>query len=303
MYSILQIEAQPERLEEIGTKRKFWYRADDGQNYLFKAEERGTGEDWAEKAVCEIARALGIPHVEYGLAEFPAIRLRGVICPNMAPPPRSLILGNQLLFMADRGYPKDVRKKFGIRKYTVEAVGDFVSVLSPPEEHLLRRVPPGVKTALGVFVGYMMLDTLVANQDRHHQNWGAILVDRKLRLAPTFDHGSALARNISDAERLDRLATQNPQRTVAYYAERALSEFYPLEGGKTLPVIEVFRQFARKAPGEADAWLESLDLLGTDQMAAILAEIPPTRMTETTKRFTLELLTINKKRLLEGYSP
>jgi hypothetical protein len=77
-----------EALEPLGTKRKFWFTDATGRRLLFKAEERGTGEDWAEKLGCELARLLGLPHVHYELAFDTAARtpgghlriLRG--CPN-----------------------------------------------------------------------------------------------------------------------------------------------------------------------------------------------------------------------------
>ena len=37
------------RVEPMGTKRKFWYRAPDGSRWLFKFNRPGHGEDWAEK--------------------------------------------------------------------------------------------------------------------------------------------------------------------------------------------------------------------------------------------------------------
>src|ERR1700740_2246985 len=54
-------------LEPIGSKRKFWFR-DGDQRLLFKAEDRGTGEDWAEVVSCHLCGLLGLPHVEYELA-------------------------------------------------------------------------------------------------------------------------------------------------------------------------------------------------------------------------------------------
>jgi hypothetical protein len=56
--------AKAESLEQLGTKRKFWFTDDQGRRVLFKAEERGTGEDWAEKLACELAGLLGLPHVQ-----------------------------------------------------------------------------------------------------------------------------------------------------------------------------------------------------------------------------------------------
>lgn len=49
MFPIVRVDSRTaESLEPLGTKPKFWYR-DGGTRWLFKAEERGTGEDWAEK--------------------------------------------------------------------------------------------------------------------------------------------------------------------------------------------------------------------------------------------------------------
>ena len=41
-----------EELEPLGTKRKFWFMDAQQRRMLFKAEERGTGDDWAEKVAC-----------------------------------------------------------------------------------------------------------------------------------------------------------------------------------------------------------------------------------------------------------
>ncbi len=69
MYGIRPINrASAQDIEYLGTKRKFWFRLKNTR-YLFKAEERGTGEDWAEKIVCELAALLGIPHAKYFLAK------------------------------------------------------------------------------------------------------------------------------------------------------------------------------------------------------------------------------------------
>lgn len=292
MFPILQINAAPDSVETVGSKRKFWY-TQDGQRYLFKAEERNTGEDWAEKVVCELAKALGIPCVHYDLASFPQGNLRGVVSANMAPPPAILVMGNQLLGIVDTDYPKEVRRKFGVRKYTVEAVATLMGGLLPP-------VTMPESTARGVFVAYLMLDALVANQDRHHQNWAAIFSDKKLCLAPTFDHGSSLARNLTDEDRGARLATNDARRTVGHFATRALSEFYPQEGDRTLPVIDAFRKFSTWAPEEADGWLKALSALSTEKMSQILSDVPAERMSEVTRAFTLELLTTNKERLLNN---
>lgn len=303
MYPICKIDRlQAEDIEYLGTKRKFWYTVDN-RRYLFKAEERGTGEDWAEKVVCELAELLGIPGVEYELAhEYEDQRAiqPGVICPTMVPRPLILVLGNQLLYFGDQSYPADEERKYGVREHTIDAVARLVSILEPPAAEWMTRTPNGIATSTGVFIGYMMLDAWVANQDRHHQNWGGIWDGSDLRLAPTFDHGASLARNLSDEERKDRLATRDQKRSLDHFASRARSGFYESPNdAKTLPVLDAFQHFANREPESARIWLGKLAEISQIAVDAILAEIPPKRMSPVTREFTLKLLMINQRRLLE----
>ena len=307
MYSIRRIDRlQAEDIEFLGTKRKFWFTTD-GQRFLFKAEERGTGEDWAEKVVCELARMLGIPHVEYELAheyEGETAIQPGVVCPTFVPRPQILVLGNQLLVIRNPAYPVEENRKYGVREYTVEAVAEIVSVLKPPAAEWMQAAPVGIASALDVFTGFAMLDAWVANQDRHHQNWGAIWQAPELRLAPTFDHGAALARNLTDEERKERLHTRDRNRTIESYCGRARSGFYSAtQKEKTVLAIDVFRSFAERAPQAARIWLSRLADIAPVAVDAILAEIPPQRMSPVTREFTLKLLMTNQRRLLQDTAP
>lgn len=64
-YSVVQIQEEwllDEPEEEMGSKRKFWYRREpDGVECLFKFPRPNTGEHWAEKIAAEVANLLGIP--------------------------------------------------------------------------------------------------------------------------------------------------------------------------------------------------------------------------------------------------
>lgn len=302
MFSIRPIDQlQSEDIEYLGTKRKFWFTVK-GQRFLFKAEERGTGEDWAEKVVCELARRLGLPHIEYEMAheyENQTPIQPGVVCPTFVPRPLALVLGNQLLYRRDPQYPVASEVKYGVSAHTVDAVAAVIPALKPPAPIWMQNAPAGITTALGVFVGYVMLDAWVANQDRHHQNWGAIQDGGVLYLAPTYDHGASLARNLTDEERKARLQTRDQNQSVEHFASRARSGFYrAIEDKKTMFTLDVFQHFARLDPGAAKIWLAKLGGIGFDVVDAILAEVPPQRMSPITRQFTLALLNINQRRLL-----
>jgi hypothetical protein len=305
MFTTIRIDRnRAEAVEPLGTKRKFWY-SEKNKRMLFKAEERGTGEDWAEKLACELARRIGLPHVEYDMAEEydGDIYLHpGVVCPHCAPSPENLVLGNQLLLGQDPAYPRQNHRKYKVRAYTVDAVIHCVQNIGPPSWRWIAVVPAGIATALDVFVGYVMLDAWIANQDRHHENWAAIgsPEEKALRLAPTFDHGASLARNISDRQRKDRLESQDSGQRVAHFASRARSAFYSsASDSRTLGTLEAFDRFAQAAPAAARVWLDTIRGVTREEIEAIVKEVPPNRMSDLARLFTLELIMANQERLLK----
>lgn len=292
--------SRSQSVEPLGSKPKFWFR-EGNRRLLFKAEDRGTGEDWAEVVACHLCALLGLPHVEYELAaEYDGQQYirPGVVCENMAYQPVVLVLGNQLLLAIDPQYPQ--AQRFEVRQHTVGAVSEIVARLAPPAGRWMPNIPGGVQSALDVFAGYVMLDAWIANQDRHHENWAALWEGSEFRLAPTFDHGAALARNLLEHERAERLASKDRNRTVAVFAERGRSAFYASPADtRPLELREAFRAFAQSVPGAAEAWLGRLRAVNQEQIWAILERVPAQRMSETCKRFTAELLRTNQQRLQE----
>jgi hypothetical protein len=307
MFQVVPVNSsKAEALEPLGTKRKFWFRDDHNRRMLFKAEERGTGEDWAEKIACELCALVGLPHVQYELALESDGQKPGVVCENCAPPPVALVLGNQLLFAVDPEYPAGTPRKYKVRQHTVEAVAEVLSLLQPPPEQWMRGVPAGVDSALGVFAGYVMLDAWIANQDRHHENWG-VLFDQtrptgsQLALAPTFDHGASMARNLTDSERQERLVTKDVNRQIPAFSRRARSAFYgESTPEKPMTTVEAWYALAGRAPEAAKVWLGRLAAIGPDSLRQLLEEVPPNRLSRIGRDFTLYLLLENQKRLLAG---
>jgi hypothetical protein len=143
-------------VETLGTKPKFWWFDQGQRRLLFKAEDRGTGEDWAEKIACHLCELLGLPHVHYEMAEefSHGKKIRpGVICENLAPAPMSLVLGNQLLFERDDSYPVDEKAKYKVRMHTIASIIEVLNSLNPPQEFIASH---SIHSALHVFVGYIM---------------------------------------------------------------------------------------------------------------------------------------------------
>lgn len=301
MFPTITVDShKAEEIEQLGTKRKFWY-TDGGRRTLFKAEERGTGEDWAEKIACELAQLVGLPHVYYELAEEVRNKTPGVVCENFAPPPWTLVLGNQLLLGRDPSYPYSDGRKYKVREHTMDAVAEIIGGLQLPPAPWIGGLPQGILTALDVFSGYLLLDAWTANQDRHDQNWGALRQDDMLYLAPTFDHGASLARNLTDQERQERLTTRDANRRLPVFVCKAKSAFYTTIGdARPMSTVEAWRACAVRTPQAASIWRERLRQITEQTVEQLLREIPPHRMTAVCCQFTMELLKENQNRLVSG---
>lgn len=272
MFPIVRVDSrQAETPEQLGTKRKFWYYAADGTYTLFKAEERGTGEDWAEKIACELCTLLGIPHVHYELAIDVASESPGVVCATCAPKPMAMGLGNQLLQKLDPDYP--MGSKYKVRGHTVDAVATIVDGLAAPPAPYRDCMPPGIESALAVFVGYVMLDAWIANQDRHHENWAALRTPAEpdvLYLAPTFDHGASLARNVLDTEKKERMESRDRGRQLPTFARRARSAFYvDTNQTRAMTTLAAWQAFSQRLPAAGRIWLERLRAVGSEAIEAI----------------------------------
>lgn len=297
-YPIIELaEDTPTQLEQLGTKAKFWYRDKDGWHVLFKESRPGTGENWAEKICCEICGLLDIPHAEYELAVWK--NRKGVVTRSFVPKGARLVLGNELLGKIIDEYKQ--RKRFRARQHTVRtimAVASSASVGLP----IGWSARAQVSDAAGVFVGYLMLDALVGNQDRHHENWGLIVAsEMELSLAPTFDHASSLGRNETEQTRLERLATKDTGRNVFAYVRRARSALYRTPASeKPLTTLDAFMEAAKIRPAAARYWIGKLSDVSLEAFRHILGAVPDTEITQAAREFALKMLEINTGRLLES---
>jgi hypothetical protein len=145
-----------------------------------------------------------------------------------------------------------------------------------------------------------MLDAWIANQDRHHENWGLVISsDRNVHLAPTYDHASSLGWNETDDMRLERLETRDRRRSLEQYVKKAISAFYSSsENTKPLSTLEAFELAGRIRPLAAKAWLQRLAHVTSGQAASIFSRIPEDRISPIAIKFALKMLELNQHRLL-----
>lgn len=141
------------------------------------------------------------------------------------------------------------------------------------------------------FAGYLILDALISNTDRHQENWAVIDDGGERWLSPSFDHASSLGFQLTDAERDERLTTSDHQRTVAAYANRAKSKFE----GEIHPRDAALDAFRRVSPTFREHWREAVASL--PGIETIVEDVPRDRMSSAARRFASALYAENHRRL------
>ncbi len=282
-------------VEELGTKPKRWLsRPDTGDRWLMKyattsrpagQQEYRKGDDWAERIAYGIAELLGIPAapVELAFETSDSNKRFGTICQSVLREEESLVNGDEL--MGERGI-RVSRKNRGL--YTVEAVFKSLEGIRPP-----RAMAKDLST-WEVFVGYLALDALIGNTDRHEENWSAIKStqpDPQLRLSPTFDHASSLGFQLSDQDKEGRLASRDRNRTPEGYADRAKTTF----AGRPHPFEALGQALALAHSTALGHWLGSVRHV--DDLIAPIWAVPEERMSVSARTFAERMMRHNWSRL------
>lgn len=246
--------------EEDGVLRKNWYNHPELGICLFKEasssdwivnNERDVRTDWTEKAVSEICRLLNIPAAMYEFAtgsfdKSPNIT-EGIVSVNCIPENSQVFTGENLLISNINGYKSD-----NLANYTVENVLkslELANVLPPSN---WQQSITGIDTGAELFVGYLMLDALCVNRDRHYHNWGVMAVGKQIELIPSFDHGLSLG------------GTDNINLAVDRYANRFKSPFQSCTQ-QQLSTFSAFEIAAQLYPNATKIWQQQLKNITTQK--------------------------------------
>ncbi|MFT5530648.1 MAG: hypothetical protein ACI91O_000661 [Candidatus Poriferisodalaceae bacterium] len=242
------------------------------------------GDDWAERIASEVARCLELPTARVELADggHGNTTSLGIVSKSMLSDSESLIHGNELF--ADVGIsgssPHDrtgynlSRVRLALESAELPGGADDPS----PWEYL---------------VGYLSLDALIGNTDRHQENW-AVIADGAgaRRLAPTFDHASSLGFQLDDDQRLERLSTSDEGPTPEAYAERARTKFE-----QSPSTMQVAIQALETLPAHRrDMWLDRCgDIEG---LVSAIEQVPAHPMSLPARDFAERSMRSNHKRLV-----
>lgn len=271
--------------EPLGTKEKYWIiDSNTHAQSLFKIGRENTGEDWAEKVACEIGYKIGLPVADYKLAIYKDTK--GTLSKSFVEENDRLIHGNELLAKVDKNYPID--RFYKVREYKLETVLSLMKIL---------QTKHNVKDALHNFIGYIVFDCLIANQDRHHENWGFILSGKSISLAPSYDHASGFGCKVSDKEIRERLTTKDKNYNIQAFCKKAKTPFYDLQSNKinTIRSCEIAIDYNKAS---FCYWLDKIAVIKDNVYKDIFSKIPNKFISKMSLEFAIEIINENKRRLI-----
>jgi hypothetical protein len=269
--------------EQLGSKSKFWFAHDD-QQWLFKFARDHTGEDWAEKVAAEVAKHIPVLAAHVELAEYNG--QRGSASLSFIADNESLVHGNEILAGQIFGY--DRQKKLKQSDHTFDNIVAAIRTLVGGAEwyhEVLKEI-----------ARYIVLDALICNTDRHHENWGFLStyhtsdageVTMSFRMAPSFDHASSLGRELRDERASDILASNG----IEHYARRGHGGIYWKQtDARGANPLELVQQASAAFPDYFREPLAGVASTPVDDLLDIVNQVPNTVISAPSRRFAQALL-------------
>ena len=312
-YAVIDVRGEwlldPDAVENevMGSKPKFWFRQSDAQGkWLFKYPiRRESGEHWAEKIGAEAASLLGVPHARVDLATFRSVPAnlaarvghRGSVSESFTEEGvDGLLHGNDILHLIMPDYDTKAMR-FRQPHHTLNNIW---LALDEAFENSVESA-----AAKAQFAGYLTLDALIGNTDRHHENWGLLVSDDgsglRIRLAQTYDHASCLGHELQDRRRELLLAEGRVGRYAVGAGRRGSGGIYWSSDKVAPSPLNLVRLAA-----EADAYSEFFEAsrtrireLDDNSLSEVVDRVPDGWMSDVAREFAIALMRFNLSQLRE----
>ncbi len=304
-YPIIPIEIQPGEMEGRGTRRKLWVvRKDSQTEWLLKFPRPGTGEHWAEKLAAEIGRLINIntAHVELARSGVDLATICRSFLSDLddsyydIDPEIMWFHGSEFLGLVNPGY--DVNRVWLNRAHNLKnIIAAIVEIAAVGSTNPMA----GWDTMMEGLASYALLDGLVGNTDRHHENWMVAYVenagDIRMHVSPSFDHASSLGRELVDEHR-ERILSSND---VLNYLKRGHGGVFVDGAHARAPSpLRLAQLLCRWQPRLARTWFDRLNSVSDTEFRSVIDRIPPEFMSDIAKDFAFQVVVTSKVEMLRS---
>ncbi|WP_371810208.1 HipA domain-containing protein [Geobacillus sp. DSP4a] len=274
LYDVSHWKKDEER-QASGTREKFWLiNPDNKRRYLFKIPKENTGEAWAEVVASKIGQHIGLDMMKADLAVYDGTI--GILSENFVLYNEEFYEGGDLFFTIEESFDRRNLKHY-----------HFLNVIKVLSGFHLEKE----------FVQIPVFDALIANQDRHCDNWGIIVHHTSCRLAPIYDNGASLGYQLKE-ERI--LKMFQDQRMFEAFTNRSFS-LIGLPHKKKPKYKELLSFIYELYPKEVKKEIDRISQINEQQVTTVLDGVSENVMSKIYKEWVLKLLLYRKEWLVNWY--
>ncbi|MCY4662203.1 MAG: hypothetical protein OXF93_20730 [Acidobacteria bacterium] len=321
-YPVVPVPTRLDVEEGRGTRPKAWVRIPpENDPWLLKIPRPNTGEHWAEKIAAEIGGLIGVDCAQVELARCPRATFARLRQENQDTPPGQTRAS--LLATVSRAFLPDARTTtaeyafFHGWEVLQQAVDGYDTALRfGQRDHNVKHIATAVAQWMGVgtmnpmplwdyamesLVSYALLDGIIGNTDRHHENWMIAWVhdggDMAIEIMPSFDHASSLGRELTDDRRRQILEAGG----VSRYVQRGRGGVYVGDQRRRAPSpLRLARLLCRWRPTLTRRTLDRIDRLSESDVRTAIGRVPSEFMSDISKEFACQVVLAGKRELLRG---
>lgn len=254
-----------------GSRKKYVSVTNNNERAMFKYEREDylCSEACSEKIAYEIAKCLGYNCAKIDLAEDYDGKL-GVL--------------NYYFFNSNYSSHTDIIAYLNSRKKSRNYYYTISNIKNALDKMDLKF--------FNYFLKIMVFDALIGEQDRHEENWGLIVKDKKRCLSPLYDNGDSLLREFKNEKILNKY--YNGVKDFNSYIYRSKTIIYKEDNKTQFKHFELIKYLLEKYPNNMVKELNNLNKLSDVIVNRIVNKIPDNLLTIKHKKYII--LYIKKRR-------
>ena len=298
-YFVVPVSLPAREMENRGSRRKYWVLGQDGEtDWLLKFPRPGTGEHWAEKVAAEIGGLIGVSTARVELAR---------VGDDLATVCQSFVTGDD----------RSVTTWFHGSEFLDLVIAEYdILNVRPNRRHNVKNIISCVLELTGFgglnpmrwdwilrdLASYVLLDALIGNTDRHHENWMmAYTIDAgnvEFSVAPSFDHASSLGRELQDGRRERYL--DSPSGVLDYLKRGRGGVFVDQNRSRAPSPLRLAQLIGRWKPEIGRSWAELLNPVPSEEFRAIIERVPDEFISTAAKEFAYQVVITSRTELLRS---
>ena len=274
-FPIYQIPETRDRFRQkdiAGVVDKGWYQVPKLGRSLIKLGDDSFNQVWKEKIASELATSIGIPTATYEFGEL-ADGQKVILSPSY--------LHENWVERSGKLCLTDDHQNL----YTIENILKTIDRLDLNLPNL--SLPPNIKSSSDLFTGYLLLDYLIANGDRHSKNWGIQIdpLSGRSELLPLYDCGFSM-----------RFANSRNQGSeyLRWYTEDLETAFVS-ETNFPIQMRTITKKLRQLKPDVVRAWGERIKAIDREFIIELFARIPAGWIKESQIIPAIELIDFNRQ--------